>query len=168
MRPFSSPITVHFRQCTWHTSTLHTRCRPMQWRTVSCMLTYLCAASAVVSSVSLAAELDLLLHLIALPPGTSCQRSANTLQQQQPRFITGAVAALYAAQVLSLSGPLLCFIHPTYPTSHGRQDSHWLGHSCRSTTDALWFVNGACSGSLFGFVRLCLRCVHNLVDWTPF
>ena len=73
----------------------------------------LCAASAVVSTVSLPAELDLLLHLIALPPGTTCQRSANTPQQQQPRFISGAVAALYAAQVLSLSGRLLCFIHIT-------------------------------------------------------
>ncbi|KAL3158178.1 hypothetical protein ABBQ32_011767 [Trebouxia sp. C0010 RCD-2024] len=55
---------------------------------------------AVISSVSLAAELDLLLHLIALPPGISCQSSADALHQQQPTFSTGAVAVLYAAQVI--------------------------------------------------------------------
>ena len=63
-----------------------------------------------VSSVSLAAELDLLLHLIAMPPGTTCKPSQDILQQQRPRFPTGAVAALYAAQVLSLSGEQPCFM----------------------------------------------------------
>lgn len=70
---------------------------------------------AVVSSVSLAAELDLLLHLIALPPGTTCHPSQDTLHTQHPRFTTGAVAALYAARVLSLSGGQHCSLHARNP-----------------------------------------------------
>lgn len=91
-----------------------------------CRLILLCRAFAVISSVSLAAELDLLLHLIALPPGISCQSSADALHQQQPTFSTGAVAVLYAAQVLSLSGTLHCFLHPSY-----------LSSACRPTAQAV-------------------------------
>ena len=82
--------------------------------TACCRLMFLCCVPAVVSSVSLAAELDLLLHLIALPPGISCKSSPDALHQQLPRFSTGAIAALYAAQVLSLSGGPHCSMLSTY------------------------------------------------------
>ena len=81
------------------------------------MLTLLHGALAVVSSVSLAAELDLLLHLIALPPGTTCKPPQGMMHQQRLRFPTGAVAALYAAQVLSLSGGQPCFRQNACPIS---------------------------------------------------
>lgn len=85
------------------------------------MLTYRCGSLAGVSSVSLAAELDLLLHLIALPSGTTYNPSLKTLQRQQPRFPTGAVAALYAAQVLSLSGGHPCFLQYACPATKWEQ-----------------------------------------------
>lgn len=60
---------------------------------------------AVVANVSLAAELDLLLHLVALPPGIDS--AAGMPPDTRPMFTTGAVAALYASRVLCLSGQLL-------------------------------------------------------------
>ena len=61
---------------------------------------------AVVPSVSLAAELDLLLHLIALPPNLVLGPPSD--MSMQPMFSSGSVAALYASQVLALSGePIL-------------------------------------------------------------
>ena len=58
----------------------------------------MCAGSA---SPSLAAELDLLLHLLAVAPNLACSQST---QQQPPLFPTGAAGSLYAGQVLTLSG----------------------------------------------------------------
>lgn len=109
--------------------------------TVCCRLIPPGCAPAVVSEVSLAAELDLLLHLIALPPGISCKSSPDALPQQQPRFRTGAVAAMYAAQVLSLSGAL-AVLHAPYVAllacSQIAQGVSWLDglvtadmHTCR-------------------------------------
>lgn len=54
------------------------------------------------ASASLAAELDLLLHLLAVVPNLACSQSST--QHQPPLFPTGAAASLYAGRVLSLSG----------------------------------------------------------------
>lgn len=58
-----------------------------------------CAGSA---DVSLAAELDVLLHLLAVSPQLAC--SAAATEQQPSLFPTGAAAALYAGHVLRLAG----------------------------------------------------------------
>ncbi|KAA6417830.1 MAG: hypothetical protein FRX49_12186 [Trebouxia sp. A1-2] len=55
--------------------------------------------------VSLAAELDLLLHLLALPSAVVC--APTVPPDTQPMFASGAVAALYASTVLCLSGQLI-------------------------------------------------------------
>ncbi|BDA45455.1 hypothetical protein COCOBI_07-2420 [Coccomyxa sp. Obi] len=55
-----------------------------------------CAASC-----SLAAELELLLHLLALPAGVRLQ---STPEEQQPLFSSGAEAASYACAVLQEAG----------------------------------------------------------------
>lgn len=61
-----------------------------------------CAASC-----SLAAELELLLHLLALPAGVRLQ---SMPEEQQPLFSSGAEAASYACAVLQEAGaPLLCW-----------------------------------------------------------
>ena len=62
-----------------------------------------------VSHVSLAAELDLLLHLLAVPSAVVC--AASVPAGTQPMFASGAVAALYAATVLCSSGDLLSLLH---------------------------------------------------------
>jgi len=67
------------------------------------------AACAVVSHVSLAAELDLLLHLLALPSAVVC--AASVPSGAQPMFASGAVAALYAGTVLCSSGEFSSMLH---------------------------------------------------------
>ena len=62
-----------------------------------------------VSHVSLAVELDLLLHLLALPSAVVC--AAGVTPGTQPMFASGAVAALYAATVLCSSGELFSLLH---------------------------------------------------------
>lgn len=66
-------------------------------------------AFAVDWHVSLAAELDLLLHLLALPSAVVC--APTVPPDTQPMFASGAVAALYASTVLCLSGKLSSMLH---------------------------------------------------------
>lgn len=117
------------------------------------------AACAVVSHVSLAAELDLLLHLLALPSAVVC--AATVPSGTQPMFASGSVAALYAATVLCSSGELLSLLHAS-PKQH-LHDMFWVylagRHVIPKPTDAYMSVcdcdaamhlccqNSICSGA---------------------
>lgn len=70
------------------------------------------------NSVSLAAELDLLLHLLAVSPHLSCP---HTAPGHQGGFLpTGAAASLYAGQVLTLAGQ--------FHTPPGQAQQHPVPH----------------------------------------
>ena len=83
----------------------------------------LMAACAVVSHVSLAAELDLLLHLLALPSAVVC--AASVPSGTQPMFASGAVAALYAGTVLCSSGEFFSLLH-TFCKYNPYDDIYWV------------------------------------------